>query len=311
MNRWRTRLSNWARPPRTLKVTTPGRILIGLTLGVGLGALNTGNNLLYLVLGAGLSTIVLSGILSESCLRDLRIRRLGADAPFAQEPFAFRYALSCKRGFSFSLLIEEVSAELKGAARVALVSSKEETVVRGDLTAPRRGPYPLTGIRVTTLYPLGLFAKSRVFDLEETLWVYPRRIQRAGPATELGISAQLDGGSRPAREGTGDLAGFRELQEGDDARRIHWAKSAAVGKLVRTERDREENAQYWIEVEGPLGDSLERRCEEAAAQAQRFLAKGFEVGLKTSKNLLRPAAGPAQQRRILFALACIGYEKRT
>jgi uncharacterized protein (DUF58 family) len=101
------------------------------------------------------------------------------------------------------------------------------------------------------------------------------------------------------------------LQEGDDARRIHWTKSAAIGKLVRTERDREENTQYWLEVEGAPGDALERRCEEAAAQAQLFLSQGFEVGLKASRNLLRPAAGPAQKRRILFALACVGYEKRT
>ncbi len=45
-------------PGRVLTVTPLGRVFLMLTLGIGLGALNTGNNLLYLVLGLMLSTIV-------------------------------------------------------------------------------------------------------------------------------------------------------------------------------------------------------------------------------------------------------------
>src|SRR4051812_6195848 len=81
------------RPPRSLTITGPGRTYLVITLGVGLGALNTGNNLLYLVLGLLLSMVVVSGVLSENCLRRLEIRRLGTEAAFVDEPFAFRYAL--------------------------------------------------------------------------------------------------------------------------------------------------------------------------------------------------------------------------
>ena len=42
-----------------------GRTFLVVTVGVGLGALNTGNNLLYLVLGMMLSLIVVSGVLSS------------------------------------------------------------------------------------------------------------------------------------------------------------------------------------------------------------------------------------------------------
>ncbi|HZN92979.1 MAG TPA: DUF58 domain-containing protein, partial [Myxococcales bacterium] len=73
---WR-RARRWLRPPRTLKTTRTGRTYLVLTLGVGFGALNTGNNLLYLLLGLLLSMIVLSGVLSERALRDLQVRRVG------------------------------------------------------------------------------------------------------------------------------------------------------------------------------------------------------------------------------------------
>ncbi|MBW2401796.1 MAG: DUF58 domain-containing protein, partial [Deltaproteobacteria bacterium] len=46
-----------------------------LTFGVGFAALNTGNNLLYLVLSLMLAFLVLSGVMSESALRGIRVRR--------------------------------------------------------------------------------------------------------------------------------------------------------------------------------------------------------------------------------------------
>jgi len=39
------------RPPRKLKFTREGKYFLGITLGVGFAAINTGNNLLYLLLG--------------------------------------------------------------------------------------------------------------------------------------------------------------------------------------------------------------------------------------------------------------------
>ena len=42
--RWQT----WSGPRRRLKITRIGRTYLFITLGVGLAALNTGNNLLYL-----------------------------------------------------------------------------------------------------------------------------------------------------------------------------------------------------------------------------------------------------------------------
>src|SRR4051812_47786096 len=86
---WR-RIKAALRPPRTLKVTRTGRTYVILTLGVGMGALNTGNNVLYMVLGLQLAMIVVSGILSERALSGLRVRRLGADSPHAGEAFGHR-----------------------------------------------------------------------------------------------------------------------------------------------------------------------------------------------------------------------------
>src|SRR5690606_41777220 len=73
----RLRRPDW---PRRLKVTGTGRTYLMVTLGVGIGALNTGNNLLYLLLGLLLGVIVLSGLLSERVLRGLHVEREASDA---------------------------------------------------------------------------------------------------------------------------------------------------------------------------------------------------------------------------------------
>src|SRR3954453_11132750 len=69
------RLRRRFRPPRRLGFTREGRIIVVLSVGVGFAAINTGNNLLYLLLGWLLSFIIASGILSETTLKSLRVAR--------------------------------------------------------------------------------------------------------------------------------------------------------------------------------------------------------------------------------------------
>ena len=67
-------LRGW-RPPRRLRITREGKYFLCITFGVGVAAINTANNLLYLLLGLLLSLIVISSIMSESTLRGLRVTR--------------------------------------------------------------------------------------------------------------------------------------------------------------------------------------------------------------------------------------------
>lgn len=303
-------IRRWARPPRTLTVTRAGRTYLVLTIGIGLGALNTGNNLLYLVLGVQLATIVASGLLSEASLRGLRIRRLGADAPHAGEPFVYRWAVSRRRGTSFALTLSEVHPDLEGSGTLAVLTAGAEAVVRGRLSAHRRGPYPLSGIRVTTTFPLGLFAKGRVLELPGELLVYPRRVpaSRKAPPRSGGLGEQP--ARRFVRDGEGDTAGLRPLREGEDARRVHWLKSAHGTQLLRVERDAEETRAVVLRLEpAPPGPALDRRCEELAARAHALLSDGTDVGLDAGAERLPPGHGRGHERRLLRVLARVGLEE--
>ncbi len=181
-------------------------------------------------------------------------------------------------------------------------------VARADMTAPRRGPLTLRRIRVTTSFPFGLFEKSRTFDVEDALLVWPRRgftcePPRADPGLQTG-----EQGTPHHRHGAGDLHGLRELGEREDARGVHWKKSAALGKLIKVERERDDRHQYTLHVEAAAGEALERACEETAALTHQLLSAGHDVGLVAGHHRLRPASGPGHERRVLSALAMLGFE---
>ena len=73
------------RPRRTIWPTRDGWWCLFVAIGLGVAAINTGNNLLYLLVSLLLSLIVVSGMLSEQSMRGLRLE---ADAP--EEIFATR-----------------------------------------------------------------------------------------------------------------------------------------------------------------------------------------------------------------------------
>jgi uncharacterized protein (DUF58 family) len=291
-------------------VTPSGRTFLVLTVGVGVGALNTGNNLLYMLLGLQLSTIVVSGVLSEMSLRSVRVRRLGSDAAFAQEPFTWRWALSREGGRSYALSVSELDGPLSGEGHIAVLEPGKETLVRSAMLAAERGPVRLTAVRVSTVFPLGLFRKSRLFHMEDVLWVYPRRIRPRGELPSL-PTASFGARADPRHaDGDGEVHSLRPLRPGEDARRVHWVKSASAGTLLRVDRERERRPSYTLTVPSGLSvRALDAPCEEAAAFAHRLLCEGWEVGLTSGTVRLRPGAGLQHERRILKALAQVGFDE--
>jgi uncharacterized protein (DUF58 family) len=305
---WTLFRKRW-RNPRQLTVTRVGKIFIVITTGIGLGALNTGNNLLYLVLGFLLSVIVLSGVLSERILRDLSVRRALPNGVRAGEPFQLRYEITKKKGAAFALKVNEHRSRLVGWGWAPHFDETEPCLITATMVIHDRGPLLLREIQVSTFFPFGLFEKSRLIEVSDLLLVWPRR----GFACEVPADATTqhmgESGVQRLRDGAGDLAGLRLLREGEDARRIHWKKSASSQTLVRVERERDDRKQYRLTLDDHAAETLERACEEMAALSEQLISQGHEVGLRSKAVTIRPSSGPVALRKILNALAWAGFSK--
>jgi len=306
-----TRIRRWLRPPRRLRPTRAGWTFFALTFGVGFAALNTGNNLLYLVLALMLAFLVLSGVLSESALRGIRVERRLPDEWFAGRParVALRIHNAQRRAAAFAVVVEDRVADAKVGDRasgrcVALRIAPGGSEVRSYAYAPeRRGPLAFQGFVVSTRFPFGLFSKSRVLEAEAEALVYPAVVRIATPEED---GAHDGGGERPhPRDGAGDVAdGLRDRQDGDPARRIHWRASARARRLLVRRRAGDEDALLEVRLElSSVGDAFERRVSRAASEALAGLESGRRVALSAGSTHIAPAAGPRQRAALLSFLA--------
>jgi uncharacterized protein (DUF58 family) len=170
-------LRRWLRPPRQLSFTREGKYFVGISLGVGFAAINTGNNLLYLLLGMMLSLIVASAILSESSLRGLEVQRRPPARLHAGRPFlmgiSLRNVKSRLPSFSVEVedLIEGKPLDKKCYFLKVPAGRKQQTSYRHAV--PRRGRYRFSGFRLSTKFPFALFRKSRRVEEEGEVIVLP------------------------------------------------------------------------------------------------------------------------------------------
>ncbi|WP_373045830.1 transglutaminaseTgpA domain-containing protein [Vulgatibacter sp.] len=299
----------WWRMMRMQRVTREGWFYVGFTLVVGAAAINTGNNLLYLVLGLQLSLVLLSALLSETALRGIEVARELPRHAVAGQPFRAAFVLrNHKRRFaSYSLVVSELQGPAAGVrVFVARVPARSETRALYEAVVPRRGEGAFATVRITTRFPFGLFEKSREQEVPGLLPIHPAPVR--APAAKLG---PLTGeGERPEPlPGNGhDFHALREWRSGDDPRQIHWRSTARTGRPVVIERERERRRRVSLLVD-TRGLSSSRAvdgvAEAALSLARRFLESGCEVGLAWNGGALPPGAGPSHLRRIGDAVAAL------
>jgi uncharacterized protein (DUF58 family) len=296
----------WLGPRRPIWPTRDGWWYLFVALGLGVAAVNTGNNLVYLLCSLLLALIVVSGILSEQSMRGLRLTPVLPEVTHAERPALVGAIVTNRKR---RLASHSITLEAPGAGGVQLLhipylDPGGERLVTWPLVFPARGRHRVPGLRMTTRFPFGLFVKSEAVDLDAEVIVYPalrpvmpdRRHERGSP-----------GPTSLRRRGRGDdLYNLRDYRAGDDPRLIHWRSSAKAQTL--TVRELEDDTAHDVRlrlVGDGRGDGprLERGISEAASLALYFLRRGAGVELRGPGLSVALGRGHAQEGRILTALA--------
>jgi uncharacterized protein (DUF58 family) len=293
------------RPRRTIWPTRDGWWSLFAAVGLGVAAVNTGNNLLYLLSSMLLALVVVSGILSEAVIRRLRLALALPDELVAGQPTLLGATLQNLKRWTPSYSITLELHEEGGTRRyiyVPRIPPGDARLVTWEATLLRRGRHRLSGVRITTRFPFGIFLKAGQVTLREELLVYPS----LGPVSaqrlrELGGS----GAAHTRRRGRGsDLHNLRDYRAGDDPRLIHWPSSAKTGSLTVRETEAETMLDTRIVLVGG-GDParVEAGISEAASLAVHLLRAGGQVAVAGPGLEVPFGRGPEHRRRVLTALA--------
>jgi len=289
------------RPRRTIRPTRDGWWCLGAALALGFAAMNTGNNLLYLLASLLLALIIVSGILSEQSMRRLRLAAVVPEEIHARAPTTLGARVANRKRWlaSYSVTLES------GERRLYLdrLRAGEERLVTWEATFAARGRQRLPGVRVVTRFPFGLFVKTGRPVLDEEVVVFP-----ALTPLDAARRRALGGGSARAvhRRGRGhDLYNLRDYRAGDDRRLIHWRSSARTGTLTVRETQAETALDVRIVLvgNGRSPAPLEAGLSEAASLITYLLGTGATVELVGRALHVPPGRGRAHRRRLLTALA--------
>lgn len=315
-----SRLTLFKYLPRTIRPTREGGYFILLTLGVGLAAINTGNNLLYLLVALMLSIIVVSGLLSEQSLRRLVLSADPPAAGAAGEPVSILVRLrnEKRRLASFSLRIDPVPAAevpkrvyTTEAARFGCIEPQATELQPLQITFSKRGCYRLEGLTLSTTFPFGFFVKTAARREPMELWVYPKVHPVLWPIRPASSGAVP---SPSHRNGQGAaFHHFRVYQRGDDSRLIHWKLSARQGRWIIKEREREEGGGFLLvlNTRSPAEKfagweaRFERGVERMASLASAMIRAGMKVSIQTADQEIGPGEGSAHLDYILKSLALV------
>ncbi len=336
----RARLSRWLLP-FSFSITREGGIyLLGVFL-LSLAAINSGNNLLFLILAMLLSTILVSGIVARTSLRSVFVSLQVPENVFEGERISIKVSLrNTKRIFpSFSISVEDVEASRSsfpfrfrrwrrnslndpaGQGRIHSVlqhSAYFPVIPAGDTRTelvfqsfPQRGPYRLEGFKLSTRFPFGFFLRGERVRASGEVLVYPS-IQEV--SSYFHLLPFLPGRLEGHHVGHGEsLYAIRKYQEGESARLVDWKATAKTGELMAREYAREEESKFCLILDtlihpgaGPdYRDQFERAVKLAASLAAHFSEEGAELEFLTPAEYLPRGIGTAHLYRILRSLAVV------
>ena len=315
----RTALERWM-VKIEYEFTREGLVYILIITVIIVAALNTGNNLLFIILASLLAGILVSGVLSHIVLSDLELEFVLPEHIFAGKPLLSRLTLRNLKWFmpSFSVTVtaQERAKKKKGEPEtqaahdilsdpvyIPYIPRLASVTQHVDLTFSRRGRYTQEGFRVGTKFPFGFLRKTRDVPARHEILVLPS----VQPTEEFfEILPLVSGEVESLFKGRGhDLYAIRDYQESDSARHVDWKATAKALALKVREFTREDERRLVLVFDSRVERHDEKTLEqfekavglcaclawnffEIDAQMQ-FLSENFESAMAPAHEVVYPA----------------------
>ncbi len=263
------------------KLTRDGMIYLFGVLILVLAAVNTGNNLLFVLLGCALAGILISGVLSRAVLTGVELKFDLPEHIFAEQPVLAEMELRNEKqlwpSFSLRVLGESVTNDEQILTRPVFfpyIPRQSSARQKVELRFPHRGIYRQAAFAIRTRFPFGFFEKTRRIDSNSEIVVYPP----VGPTEQFyEVLPLLTGEMSSYFRGRGvELHSLREYVPSDSARSVDWKVTAKSSRLMVREFAREDERRVMLVLDpfvGPAstGPAVQRPASDhVVARHARF-----------------------------------------
>jgi uncharacterized protein (DUF58 family) len=281
---------------RGIHTTVPGRYTIALVMALGLIAIASGYNGIYLSLSLGIAILIISGLLSERVMKFFEVTGATRVWGEANRPFNLElkvhnrdhsqilYGVEClifEKPPRFRILGKEPVPRMRG--QCLMLDPHENAVVAGTCAGLPRGFYDKLYAVQRTLYPFGLLSKFKVAEVSTEVAVLP--------SIDEGLLRRLNRELRHQMARADSEREFychRHRNPLDPTRLIDWRRSAGrpasdwVVKVFES-RSKEHRIRVTVTpgyvVQSPDAVTFEKRLSEVrtAVEVARLSGCPFEL----------------------------------
>lgn len=278
------------------------------------GVIHFNNSVGYLFVFVLLSLGLVSILYAYHNLKHIEIKNVSAEKIFSQQQatlalhvsnqhdqhaFKVDFAQQTNTGNSGLLFKQE-----HHLGHYQSLPAKQTTLVKFSLTPPKRGWLTLKPMRISSLFPLGLFQCWRYQTPTQSVLVYPK------PEGHLDIPTnawQGAGKEDSAKEGQDDFIGLKRYREGDSLNKIAWKAVARDGEMHSKQFGEQAGEQLILCMQDtPEHWHIERRLSQLCQWVLKAEQQGLVYGLKLVEQYFEPNKGRVHLHQCLKALALYG-----
>ncbi|WP_438970547.1 DUF58 domain-containing protein [Methylophaga sp.] len=285
---------------------------VALLILMLLGAINYNNSLGHLLcfLLASLGHVAMHH--SHRNIRLLSVTITALDPVFCHQPAFFRltvnntdtedsYQIDVAHKSRFDLPRWQFMKAYALLNKIGCVEADSNHSCVLSIPTSKRGWQRLTKIRLSSLYPLGLFYSWTVYDNQADVLVYPKA---SGHRPLPMFAMQGNQSIKQALQGDDDFAGLRTYRSGDPLHRVAW-KAFARDEVMRSKQFSRPRGQKlalrWEDLED-LSDT-EARLSQLTSWVLQADSQGYQYGLELPDVSIAAGHGPDHQHTCLKALA--------
>ncbi|MCE5194222.1 MAG: DUF58 domain-containing protein [Nitrospiraceae bacterium] len=293
-----------------MKPTREGKRFLLAALLIAVAAVNTGNNLIYLIFGMMLGILAVSVLLLIINLKGLAVILSATQPVFANNSSNISISINNRKKLIPSYSIRIIFPKnIEGDCLMPFIPAASSSIENSYVVFKKRGLYSHSDFFIESGFPFILFKKRIKPDIVGDIIVYPE-IKHIDESLSAGIGSNFN--SHLTKHGYGDeFMSIREFRYGDAIRRVHWKSTAKTGKLMIKEMGQPEAKLVTIIIDNIKPSNkefFEKAVSFAASFAYKYINSGFLVRLATCKKILPFGNGSEQLFKILDLLAMIEEE---
>jgi uncharacterized protein (DUF58 family) len=290
-----------------IKINFFGYLYIGFTLLIGFAAVNTGNNILYILLSFLLALMGISGLFSVYNLKRLKVNFIPPKEVWCCKENPFELIIRNQKRIPSFLI--RVILPLKNT--LSGIIPKVEKLYKGQIfiKPTRRGLLKINEIYLESDFPFGFFTRRLKVKTDLEVVIFPKPIEVKIPVLKQLHRGKLEKttSTLKGKKLSGDtVEGIKEYSN-EPRNLIYWKAFARTGQLYAKEVSSEERLrEFTIDLETLPGKTLEEKIGQATYLVLKLHRMGFAVGLKYSNKVkIEPAYGGEHLKKLLTTLALL------